>query len=1279
MQRPYRQGRLWAGWNQRHLEVRKRKLFFEQLEPRQMLTAAALMPLDGLAPPGNELPPGSITPGQVQAALATLSSTGTDLVIVQPQVTDPTSLSEGISFQTIQSSPLVRLDELRSSQEFSGIDGTGFSVVIVDTGIDLDHPFFGSDGDGDGISDRIVYSYDFSGDNDSDASDHNGHGSNVSSIVASSDNQLTGMAPGANIIHLKVFPDAGGGATGHDIEEALQWVVAHAGEYNIASVNLSLGYGNFSYVRNNTSWADEFAALESLDVIAVAAAGNSYYSFDSETGISAPAADPAVITVGAVFDRNIGGVSYGGGATAQTSGPDVITPFSQRHPYLVDVFAPGAPITGAGPTGGLLTQHGTSQATPHVAGAAALAQQLATRELGRRLTVDEFRHLLSTSSATIHDGDDENDNVDNTETDYPRLDLVTLAGGIQQLRPGSIEGQLFFDLNRDGLAGEEPGLGSQLVYLDANDNGILDAGTVTFVSAAGDIPIEDQSMLRSEILVDQQLGPLTDINVEINLEHSWNADLAIYVTSPSGTRIELVSGVGNGHANFLGTAFDDEAGTSISQGSPPYQGSFRPSEPLWKMDSEQATGSWILEVHDRFSQDQGVLHGWTLMLAHAEQSTTSGEDGRYLLAGLPAGFHHVRTVVSPSWVLTSPGPEGGSAHHVNVLAGESTSGIHFGHQTALQVQVAEEVIRESAGAGATMLQVSRQEASHMPELLVMLTHDDPSEVSLPGQVTIPAGVDSVMIPLDAVDDHRRDGSQQVTITATAAGFGTGMTSIEVADHEQLTVIVEPTHMYENDGLQAARLVVHRSDVDTLQPLEVQLVSSDTSELVTPLSLTIPAESMSAEVMIDAVDDQLLDGLQFVQVTATAVGFDSGVTTVEVGDHEPLGIMLERQVAWVSETGGENTLTITRTDVVQGQPLDVQLTWQGIDGIAAPEELTISAGLTVASTMIYVMDPASWQNDQQVMVVASAAGHEDAIASFVFSSRTGLHLAPDTPSVAENAGAAAVHWTLSRVGGDLAEDLVVSLASSDTTELTVPAAIMIPAGQTTVTFTADAVDDHLRDGSQQVAVSASAASFEDVVTTMEVSDYETWQNPVDRYDVDHNGRVSPVDVLRVISRLQRDGPLPLPINPETEGPIFFYDINGDLQLSQLDVVVFLDYFNEVSLAILKARAEAAAEGQQVVAKLGGFEGLSQFSLPQVVSISRPGQVVNTVWDMPDPPGRAGSAPGPVAMDQPFFPPQEGLSWLHPAEGHAENEILESWKWEWGELEEILDLVVAGQLD
>jgi hypothetical protein len=89
------------------------------------------------------------------------------------------------------------------------------------------------------VSDRIVYQYDFA-DGDADASDVDGHGSNVSSIVASSDSIHTGMAPDADIIHLKVFGDDGGGNFAY-VESALQWVVENAATYNIASVNMSLG------------------------------------------------------------------------------------------------------------------------------------------------------------------------------------------------------------------------------------------------------------------------------------------------------------------------------------------------------------------------------------------------------------------------------------------------------------------------------------------------------------------------------------------------------------------------------------------------------------------------------------------------------------------------------------------------------------------------------------------------------------------------------------------------------------------------------------------------------------------------------------------------------------------------------------------------------------------------------------------------------------------------------------------------------------------------------
>jgi hypothetical protein len=109
--------------------------------------------------------------------------------------------------QTNASGPLINLDDFRSGNpalgsdpRFTGIDGTGSSVVIIDTGINLNHPFFGPDADGNGVSDRIVFHMDFTnpdgadidGDGIPDGADTNGHGTNVSSIATSQDGTFGG-------------------------------------------------------------------------------------------------------------------------------------------------------------------------------------------------------------------------------------------------------------------------------------------------------------------------------------------------------------------------------------------------------------------------------------------------------------------------------------------------------------------------------------------------------------------------------------------------------------------------------------------------------------------------------------------------------------------------------------------------------------------------------------------------------------------------------------------------------------------------------------------------------------------------------------------------------------------------------------------------------------------------------------------------------------------------------------------------------------------------------
>jgi hypothetical protein len=82
----------------------------------------------------------------------------------------------------------------------------------------------------------------------------------------------------------------------------LQWVVAHATEYNIASVNLSLGDSqNWQKADTHYGIGDELAALAALNIIPVAASGNSFYQFASNPGVAYPAADPNTIAVGAVW------------------------------------------------------------------------------------------------------------------------------------------------------------------------------------------------------------------------------------------------------------------------------------------------------------------------------------------------------------------------------------------------------------------------------------------------------------------------------------------------------------------------------------------------------------------------------------------------------------------------------------------------------------------------------------------------------------------------------------------------------------------------------------------------------------------------------------------------------------------------------------------------------------------------------------------------------------------------------------------------------------------
>jgi subtilisin family serine protease len=237
-----------------------------------------------------------------------------------------------------------------------GSRGAGVTVAIIDTGIDYRHPALGS-GFGPGF--KVKGGWDFVN-NDADPLDDNGHGTHVSGIVAGQSDVITGVAPEASLVAYKVL-----GATGSGSESNVIAAIERAADPNqdgntadhVDVANLSLG-GSGSPDDPGSIAIDNATAA---GVTFAIAAGNSGAGFHT---IASPGTSRSAITVGA-SDLN-----------------DTVTGFSSRGPNMKDiaikpdVVAPGLSILSSYLNNAYATLSGTSMATPHVAGAAALVKAL---------------------------------------------------------------------------------------------------------------------------------------------------------------------------------------------------------------------------------------------------------------------------------------------------------------------------------------------------------------------------------------------------------------------------------------------------------------------------------------------------------------------------------------------------------------------------------------------------------------------------------------------------------------------------------------------------------------------------------------------------------------------------------------------------------------------------------------------------------------------------------------------------------------------------------------
>lgn len=280
--------------------------------------------------------------------------------------------------------------DLNEALERFGLTGEGQTVVIIDSGIAYDHVALG--GDGDSAGSRYVGGYDFA-ENDDDPYDdgpYGSHGTHVAGILAGEGDAMQGVAPGADIISLRVFDDQGQGEV-EWVEQALRWVHDHLNDFDnpITTVNLSLG------VIDTTAYGDllddELAQLAEDGVFVTVAAGNSF-ALNQDTSLAFPADSQYVTPVASV--DNSGSLSF----------------FSQRNEAVI--AAPGRSILSAVPDDlgdhdGLADDYGrfsgTSMAAPYVAGASMLVREAMMIAGEQDITADDINAILHSTADTTYD------------------------------------------------------------------------------------------------------------------------------------------------------------------------------------------------------------------------------------------------------------------------------------------------------------------------------------------------------------------------------------------------------------------------------------------------------------------------------------------------------------------------------------------------------------------------------------------------------------------------------------------------------------------------------------------------------------------------------------------------------------------------------------------------------------------------------------------------------------------------------------------------------------
>ncbi len=404
----------------------------------------------------------------------------------------------------------------------------------------------------------------------------------------------------------------------------------------------------------------------------------------------------------------------------------------------------------------------------------------------------------------------------------------------------------------------------------------------------------------------------------------------------------------------------------------------------------------------------------------------------------------------------------------------------------------------------------------------------------------------------------------LTLRDDDGGTATQTFVVNVTAAPSIALALSRNTFAENAGSSAATLTITARNISSDSPTAVTLTSSDPTEATVQSQVFIPAGQSSVTVPINAIDDDLLDGVRPVTITATIGGTTSATIGLTVTDYETVALSLNRSDLREDMGNGAAVLTVRRSNSDVNSAVNVALVSGDITEIAVPATVTIPAGAQSINVGVTAVDDQLLDGTIQTTLTASAVGYVGAQIALSVADHEPIAIVSDLTTLMEGVeSSSSATIKIDLPGPAPAGGTVVELSTVPSRQLDTPASIVIPAGQDSATLEVALLDDNIVEGTGRLTLTAFAEGYVSTSFVFQTIDDDTspYTNSSNRLDVDGKDGVTVLDVLAVINALNR-----YEIGPVSRIPVenvSYIDTNGDGVLSPLDVLFIINYLNAQS--------------------------------------------------------------------------------------------------------------------